>query len=193
VGQIEITGQWLQQFMKSVGPYRFLLSHLFVRAGFVADSDGIVRFEPETWYPYDLITQFGHQEEISDDAAFRIGQLFAHTVLETEQVPRDLALGSETLERADAAFNRGLRIHGRTLDQQAPDLRGAGGERKYKDVEPGRLELSSATPTRCAMSQGYFAGVAEYFGQKATVEHLGEACRDRGATECRYLLSWSLG
>jgi tRNA A-37 threonylcarbamoyl transferase component Bud32 len=192
VSEVEITGEWLQQFMKTLGPYRSLLSHLFVRAGFVADSDGIVRFEPGAWYPYTLFTLFGYQEEISDDAGFRIAQQFALIMLESEKVPRDLPFGVAAMERADAAFGRGLRIRGRALEHQEPQLRGAGGTRSYTDMGPGRIQAASASPSRCAMSRGYFVGVAEYFGEKATVEHLEGACRDRGATECRYVLSWGV-
>jgi serine/threonine protein kinase len=192
VSEVEITGEWLQQFMKTLGPYRSLLSHLFVRAGFVADSDGIVRFESGAWYPYTLFTAFGYQEEISEDASFRIAHQFALTMLESEKVARDLPFGSAALERADAAFGRGLRIRGRALEQQDPKLKGAGGTRAYKDLGPGRVEAKSASPSRCVMSQGYFAGVAQYFGEEATVEHLEGACRDRGATECRYVLSWNI-
>jgi hypothetical protein len=78
------------------------------------------------------------------------------------------------------------------LDQQAPDLRRAGGHRSFKDLAPGRIEVSSATPSRCSISRGYFSGVAEYFGQMVTVEHVEGACRDRGGTECRYLLVWNV-
>jgi serine/threonine protein kinase len=191
LGEVEITGEWLQQFMKTLGPYRSLLSHLFVRAGFVADSDGIVRFESDRWYPYTLFTLFGHQEEVSVDAGFRIAQKFALTMLESEKVPRDMPFGSAALKRADAAFGRGLRIRGRALEQQEPRLRGAGGSRSYKDLGPGRVEVASASPSSCPMTRGYFVGVAEYFGHRATVEHLEGACRDRGATECRYVLSWT--
>jgi hypothetical protein len=177
------------RFMELMGPHEWILSHLLVRAGLAPDTDGAVRFDPHGWYPYALALDFARSEPFGPEIAYRIGYTYATAVLETEGVTAGRALTIEALRDVDVALSRGLRLRGRTLE--GPGARdGSLGGRVYTERGPGCIEILSSAPSRCASARGYLAGVAGHFAKDVEVEHCDGACRDRGATACRYLLTF---
>jgi hypothetical protein len=183
---LEVSGRPMRRFMELVGPYEWLLSHFMTRAGLIPDADGIVRFDPDSWYPYALALDFARSEPFGPEMAHRIGYMFCRAVLETERVPADARLSVPTLHLVDDAFDRCLRLNGVTVDQIRAQ-RGAAGERSYLEREPGCIEMQTSGAARCATSLGYFAAVGDHFAKDVVVEHLDGPCRDKGALICRYV------
>ncbi len=189
LAKVEISGARLRALVDALGPYRAMLSHLFARAGFAADPDGIVRFDADRWYPYVTLMVFNHRDAFGPDAAFDIGRAYARVVLRTEDVPSGLDLEPRSFELGEQAFNRGMRLDGVTLDRHAPPLRDAAGHRSFERLASGVIEVTAVGPARCATTRGYYAAVCEHFGRDVTVDHVEGPCRDHGGSECRYRLT----
>ena len=187
--KVEISGRRLRALMEALGPYRAMLSHLFARAGFEADPDGIVRFDVERWYPYVALMVFNHRDAFGPDAAYEIGVTYARVVLEGEGVPPGQDFDPRSFERAEEAFNRGMRLDGVTLDQLPESLRRAAGYRAFERFAPDVLGMTAIGTARCATTRGYYATVCEHFGHPAIVEHVEGPCRDHSGNECRYRLT----
>src|SRR5262249_13184206 len=109
---LEVTGRRMKRFMELMGPHDWILSHLLARAGLTPDADGIVRFDPDGWYPYALALDFARSEPFGSEIAFRIGQTYALSVLETEGVKPDRPLTIQALLEVEIALSRGLRLRG---------------------------------------------------------------------------------
>jgi hypothetical protein len=184
---LEVSGRPMQRFMDLIGPYKWIVSHLIARAGLTRAADGVVRFDPEAWYPYSLALDFARSELFGPEIAHRIGYTYARAVLETEGVPSDAPFTLATVVHADDAFDRCLRLGGVTLDRLRADQR-IPRDRSYLARGPDTIEVQTGGLARCATSRGYYAGVAEYFAGSAEVVHCAGPCRDQGANACRYSL-----
>jgi hypothetical protein len=187
LGLLEVWGRPMQRFMDLIGPYEWIVSHFITRAGLTPGVDGIVRFDPDAWYPYSLALEFARSEPFGPDIAHRIGHTFARAVLETHGVPPNAPFVLATVVRADDAFDRCLRLRGDTLDR----LRAEGRiprDRSYVARDPDAIEVQTGGFARCATSRGYYTGIAEYFGRSVEIVHCEGACRDEGGNACRYLL-----
>jgi hypothetical protein len=191
-GELQIAGRVMQRIMAALGPYRSLLSHLFVRAGVVADPDGMVRFEAAAWYPYKIVAMFEtaeSREAFGPHCAYDIGRVWAHAVLESARVPRGLSLSQSSLERTESALLAMVRVDGETLDRHEPPARYALGYRRFERIGLGCIEVAAAGPIGCMTTRGYLTGAAEYFHESAVIEHL-DGCKEAGGEQCRYLLRW---
>jgi hypothetical protein len=184
---VEVSGRPMQRFMELVGPFEWIMSHFITRAGLLPGVDGIVRFDPEAWYPYAIALDFARSEPFGPEVAHRIGYTYARAVLETQGIPSDLPFTIDTLMQVDDAFDRCLRLRGVTLDRLRAGQR-ASGERTYVERGPGEIEVQTSGAARCASSRGYFVAVAEHFAKSVELVHCDGPCRDRGANACRYLL-----
>jgi len=184
---LEVSGRPMRRFMELIGHYESILSHFMARAGLGADPDGIVRFDPDKWYPYSSALDFTRSEPFGPELAHRIGLTYARAVLETEAIPADLPFSIASLRNIDEAFNRGLRLRGVTLDR----MRGgsSSGEWSYTERGPDLIEVETGGAAQCATSRGYWTAIAKYFGSPDDdVEHCDGPCRERGGSVCRYLL-----
>jgi hypothetical protein len=184
---LEVWGRPMQRFMDLIGPYEWIVSHFITRAGLTPGVDGIVRFDPDAWYPYSLALEFARSEPFGPEIAHRIGSTFARAVLETHGVPSNAPFTLATVVRADEAFDRCLRLHGVTMDR----LRAEGRipcDRTYVGRDADTIEVQTGGLARCATSRGYYTGLAEYFGRSTEVVHCEGPCRDQGGNACRYLL-----
>jgi hypothetical protein len=184
---LEVSGRPMQRFMDLIGPYKWIMSHYMTRAGLLAGVDGVVRFEPDAWYPYAVALDFARSEPFGPEIAHRIGHTFARAVVETQGVPSTAPFTPESLRRLDDAFDGCLRLRGVPLDRLPAALRTAG-NRSYVTREPGAIEVHTNGPARCATSRGYYAGMAEYLAGSVEVEHCAGPCRDHGASACGYVL-----
>jgi hypothetical protein len=187
LGLLEVWGRPMQRFMDLIGPYEWIVSHFITRAGLTPGVDGVVRFDPDAWYPYSLALEFARSEPFGPDIAHRIGHTFARAVLETHGVPCNAPFTLATVVRADDAFDRCLRLHGVTMDRLRADGR-IPRDRTYVACDRGAIEVQTGGFARCSTSRGYYAGLAEYFGKSAEVVHCEGSCRDEGGNACRYLL-----
>jgi predicted Ser/Thr protein kinase len=189
LARVEISGRRLRALMEALGPYRAMLSHLFARAGFEADPDGMVRFDVDRWYPYVTLMVFNHRDSFGPDAAYDVGRTYARVVLEGENVPRGLDFDPRSFELGEEAFNRGMRLDGLTLDGLSEPLGRAAGYRAFERLGPGVIGVTAVGTARCATTRGYYAAVCEHFGHDTTVEHVDGPCRDQGGAECRYRMT----
>jgi hypothetical protein len=187
LGLLEVWGRPMQRFMDLIGPYEWIVSHFITRAGLTPGVDGIVRFDPDAWYPYSLALEFARSEPFGPDIAHRIGHTFARAVLETHGVPCNAPFTLATVVRADDAFDGCLRLHGVTMDRLRADGR-IPCDRRYVARDLGAIEVQTGGFARCSTSRGYYAGMAEYFGKSTEVVHCEGPCRDEGGNACRYLL-----
>jgi hypothetical protein len=118
-----------------------------------------------------------------------MGCAYAQGVLANEELPRQGPL-AEWLRILDASTSRRFRLRGKTLDQHEPPLRDAAGFARFEERGPGRLEITVNYAARCESTRGTFVTLARHIHADAEVEHLDGRCRDRGDTECRYLVRW---
>jgi serine/threonine protein kinase len=194
LSEVEMSGSRLQHFNTYLWPYRTMMSHLLSRLGFPADADGIVRFDPERWYPFTLVLLFGRLEAIAAGprAEYEVGRAYARGLLETETLPSGLSL-LEFFRVVQATTNSRFRLRGKTLDQYDAPLADAAGFARFDDRGPGRVEITMNYASRCEASRGTFATLAQHVHPDAVVEHLDGPCRDRGDTECQYIVRWGDG
>jgi serine/threonine protein kinase len=191
LSEVEISGSRLQYFNTHLWPYRTMMGHLLSRLGFPADADGVVRFDPERWYPFTLVLLFSRLETIAAGprAEYEVGRAYAQGLLETETLPSGMSL-LEFLRAVQASTDSRFRLRGKTLDQVEPPLADAAGFARFEDRGPGRVEITMNYASRCEASRGTFATLAQHVHPDAVVEHLEGPCRDRGDTECRYAVRW---
>lgn len=139
-------------------------------------SHGIDEPEEGSWYEQAAwLSAFG---ELYDSLGERSIEKIGKTIPKTAEWPPgtdDIVSGVESIDRAYHMNHRGGEI----------------GSYSAEKVEEGLIRVTCDNPYPCPFDRGILKGVVSEFGERrAAVKEVGEHCREEGAKQCEYEVSW---
>jgi hypothetical protein len=175
--------------LDAFGHYKSAASKLLLEHGMGKKGpDGLVEFDPNAWYPLDAnlrcLAAIGAQaESILHQAGKLIPKHFPFPP-QINDVP-------SVLKTLDVAYHMNHRLRGVVMfDPATGKLLDGIGHYTAELGKPGEATVFCDNPYPCALDRGLLFGVIRRFAARATVDHVGDACRAKGATACTYRVSW---
>jgi serine/threonine protein kinase len=188
-GATEIRGVRLLSLVGALQPFGQLTSFTLAREGYPVAADGTLAIEPDGWYPLAPLVHFAHRgaATIGPGAAFDVARFWARATLANHADVCVLPL-AEAITTLGDRLARDYRLHGETLEH-SPLRRAAVGVWTSKTRDDGAIEITSSDPFVCATDRGFFTEVLRRMAPNSVLTHREGPCRDKGATECGYLIA----
>lgn len=188
---VEVTGAGLSIMLESFKDFTLLASQIMLAEGIGAeDEGGIVRVDPEGWYPLDNYLRALQRvtQEVGDQIVYQGGL----ATPKHAKFPPDIKDVHAALGSIDIAYHMNHRKSGALMfDPTTGSMAEGIGHYRYQKADARKIIMTCANPYPCELDRGLITAMAKRFEPNANVTHdRTKPCRKQGGESCTLLINW---